>query len=140
LIDGVRYSIPGDLARWEEDGTATLFGRGSVSINTGGEKACPEEVEKALNGHPDIFDAAVVGTPDERFVSKVTAVVELRPGRDNPGLETLASHCKTMLAGYKAPRALVVEEKILRSPSGKPDYRWATEAARRQLNIPEESR
>lgn len=128
-IDGVRYSVPGDQARWEDDGTATLFGRGSVSINTGGEKVFPEEVEKALKGHPDVYDAVVVGTPDERFGNRVTAVVQLRQGRDNPGLEALAAHCKTLLAGYKAPRALVVHDAIVRSPSGKPDYRWAKDTA-----------
>jgi acyl-CoA synthetase (AMP-forming)/AMP-acid ligase II len=133
VIDGVRYSIPGDMARWEEDGTVTLFGRGSVSINTGGEKVFPEEVEKALKTHPDVFDAVVVGTPDERFLNKVTAVVQLREGRDNPGLGALAAHCKQNLAGYKAPRALVIQEQIVRSPSGKPDYRWAAEAARQAL-------
>ncbi len=133
VIDGVRYSIPGDLARWEEDGSATLFGRGSVSINTGGEKVFPEEVEKALKSHPAIFDAVVVGTPDARFGNKVTAVVSLRPGSDNPGLDTLSGHCKQMLAGYKAPRELVVQDSIVRSPSGKPDYRWAAEVAQHEL-------
>ena len=130
-IDGIRYAIVGDMARWEQDGTVTLFGRGSVSINTGGEKVFPEEVEKALKTHPAIDDALVVGTPDERFGSRVTAVVSLRPGHESPGLVALAAHCKTLLSGYKAPRALVIEERVMRSPSGKPDYRWAAEAARR---------
>jgi len=133
VIDGVRYAIVGDMARWEDDGTVTLFGRGSVSINSGGEKIFPEEVEKALKTHPAILDALVVGTPDERFGSKVTAVVSLRPGHESPGLDALAAHCKTLLSSYKAPRALVIEERIVRSPSGKPDYRWASEAAQRAL-------
>jgi acyl-CoA synthetase (AMP-forming)/AMP-acid ligase II len=129
VVDGVRYSVPGDLARWEEDGSITLFGRGSVSINSGGEKIYPEEVEKALKTHPAVFDAVVVGTPDDRFGKLVTAVVQLRPGQAAPGLDALAEHCRSSIAGYKVPRALVLQEKILRSPSGKPDYRWATEIA-----------
>ena len=132
-IDGVRYSVPGDLARWEADGSATLFRRGSVSINTGGEKVFPEEVEKALKSHPAVFDAVVVGTPHERFGSQVTAVVELRSGHESPGLESLAAHVKERLSGYKAPRALVVVPQVVRSPSGKPDYRWAAEVARQEL-------
>jgi acyl-CoA synthetase (AMP-forming)/AMP-acid ligase II len=134
VVDGERYAVPGDLARWEPDGTVTVFGRGSVSINTGGEKVFPEEVEKALKTHPAIFDAIVVGTPDERFGKRVTAVVQLRTGRDDPGLEALADHCRKLLAGYKAPRALVVEETIVRSPSGKPDYRWALDVATAALD------
>lgn len=133
VIDGVRYSVPGDLARWEPDGTITLFGRGSVSINTGGEKVHPEEVEKALKTHPAILDALVVGTPDERLGKRVTAIVSLRPGHADPGLQRLAEHCHGLLAGYKAPRALVVCDEVVRSPSGKPDYRWAANVAARAL-------
>jgi acyl-CoA synthetase (AMP-forming)/AMP-acid ligase II len=135
VIDGVRYSVPGDMGRWESDGTVTLFGRGSVSINSGGEKVFPEEVEKALKSHPDVFDTLVVGTPDPLLQSRVTAVVQLRDGHDDPGLEALAAHCRGQLAGYKLPRALVVEERIVRSPSGKPDYRWALEAAKAGLGL-----
>ena len=129
VIDGVRYTMPGDLARWEEDGTVTLFGRGSLSINTGGEKVFPEEVEKALKSHEAVLDAVVVGTPDDRFGQRVTAVVQLRSGYDDPGLEALTAHSKRLLSGYKAPRALVLVDEIVRSPSGKPDYRWAKATA-----------
>jgi len=134
-IDGVRYSVPGDLARWEDDGSITLFGRGSLSINSGGEKIYPEEVEKALKTHPSIFDAVVVGMPDERFGKRVTAVVQLREGHEHPGLQALADHCRGSIASYKVPRAVVVEERIVRSPSGKPDYPWATNAATRALEL-----
>jgi acyl-CoA synthetase (AMP-forming)/AMP-acid ligase II len=130
VIDGVRYAVPGDLASVEADGTIVVFGRGSVSINSGGEKIFPEEVEKALKSHPAVFDATVVGTPNERFGAQVTAVVELR--RDAgppPSLAELQEHCRQHIAGYKVPRGLVFVDKNLRSPSGKPDYRWAKETA-----------
>src|SRR5690606_24515377 len=80
VIDGVRWAVPGDMARVEADGTIVLLGRGSGSINTGGEKVFPEEVEQALKSHPAVMDALVVGVPDERFGERVAAVVELRPG------------------------------------------------------------
>jgi len=133
-VDGVRYAMPGDMGRWEPDGTIVLFGRGSVSINTGGEKVFPEEVEKALKTHPAVFDALVVGTPDPRFVNRVTAVVQLREGQADPGLDALAEQCRKHIAGYKVPRALVITDQIVRSPSGKPDYRWALEAAKAALS------
>ena len=126
--DGVRYSIPGDYARVEADGTATLLGRGSVSINSGGEKIYPEEVEAAVKSHPDIFDAMVVGVPDERWGSRVAAVVELRQGA-SPSLEEIQAHCRKKIAGYKVPRELHRVTKIERSPAGKPDYRWAKRVA-----------
>ena len=80
VVDGVRWSVPGDHARIEDDGTITVLGRGSVSINTGGEKVYPEEVESAVKSHPAVFDAVVVGVPDERWGERVVAVVQLRPG------------------------------------------------------------
>lgn len=122
--DGVRYAIPGDFASLEEDGTITLLGRGSVSINSGGEKIYPEEVEAAVKSHPDAYDCVVVGVPDERFGSRVAAVVQARDG-STPSLEAIQEHCRTMIAGYKVPRELHLVEAIERSPSGKPDYRWA---------------
>jgi acyl-CoA synthetase (AMP-forming)/AMP-acid ligase II len=126
--DGVRYVIPGDLARPEADGTITVFGRGSQCINSGGEKIFPEEVESALKSHPDVFDVVVVGVPDEKWGQKVTAVVQPRPGR-TLALDELAAHARKHLAGYKVPRALRIVDQIVRSPSGKPDYPWArTEA------------
>ncbi len=125
---GVRWVLPGDWATVEADGTITLFGRGSVSINSGGEKIFPEEVEAALKSHPQVFDAVVVGMPDERFGERVTAVVAPRPG-NTPALADLAEHCRTKIAGYKVPRELHLVESVTRSPSGKADYRWAKTAA-----------
>jgi acyl-CoA synthetase (AMP-forming)/AMP-acid ligase II len=127
-IDGVRYSIPGDFARVEEDGTVTLLGRGSNCINSGGEKIFPEEVEGALKSHPEVFDAIVVGVPDERFGSKVAAVVQAREGKA-PTLEDLDAHVRTKIAGYKVPRELHLVDEVRRQPSGKPDYPWAQEYA-----------
>ena len=118
VIDGVRWSIPGDLARLEDDGTITLLGRGSTSINTGGEKVFPEEVENALKGHPAVFDALVVGVPDEHYGERVVAVVSLRPGRgpaEPSGRPSgrrsradaeLEAHVRGHVAGYKVPREL----------------------------------
>jgi acyl-CoA synthetase (AMP-forming)/AMP-acid ligase II len=131
VIDGVRYAVPGDLASVDADGSIAVFGRGAMSINSGGEKIFPEEVEKALKSHPAVFDATVVGTPNERFGSQVTAVVELRNehAANPPTLAELQEHCRQHLAGYKVPRGLVFVEDTVRSPSGKPDYRWAKETA-----------
>src|SRR3954471_16685904 len=123
-IDGVRYVVPGDYARYEEDGTVTLLGRGSQCVNTGGEKVYPEEVEGALKSHPDVFDALVIGIPDERTGQRVAAVVQLREGveADLAGIE---EHVRGEIAGYKVPRTIWLTGEIGRSPSGKPDYPWA---------------
>ena len=132
VIKGVRYAIPGDWAVVEEDGSVTMLGRGSVSINSGGEKIYPEEVEAALKGHPDVFDALVVGVPDPRYGQHVAAVVQARPGC-RPSLAELDSFVRSEIAGYKVPRSLWLVDEVKRSPAGKPDYRWAkeqTEAAR----------
>ncbi|ORB31873.1 acyl-CoA synthetase [Mycolicibacterium parafortuitum] len=123
-INGVRYAIPGDYATVEEDGSVTMLGRGSVSINSGGEKIYPEEVEAALKGHPDVFDALVVGVPDERFGQHVAAVVQPRAGT-RPTLAELDAHVRSEIAGYKVPRSLWYVGEVKRSPAGKPDYRWA---------------
>jgi 3-oxocholest-4-en-26-oate---CoA ligase len=123
-FNGIRYSIPGDFARVEEDGTVTMLGRGSQSINTGGEKVYPEEVEGALKGHPDVFDALVVGVPDERFGQCVAAVVHRRPGA-HPTLAGLDTFVRNEIAGYKVPRKIWWVDEIQRTPAGKPDYRWA---------------
>ena len=122
--DGVRWSVPGDHARIEADGTITLLGRGSGCINTGGEKVYPEEVEAAVKSHPDVFDVVVVGVPDARFTERVAGIVQPRAGRA-PTLEDVATHCRTTIAGYKVPRELKVVDAIQRTPSGKADYRWA---------------
>lgn len=127
--DGVRWVIPGDFATIEADGTITLFGRGSVCIQSGGEKIFPEEVEAALKAHPAVFDAVVVGVPDDRFVERVAAVVKVRDGEPAPTLEELQAFCRTHLAGYKVPRELHLASVIPRTPVGKPDYRWAKRLA-----------
>jgi 3-oxocholest-4-en-26-oate---CoA ligase len=126
--DGTRYAISGDAATVAADGSITMLGRGSVSINSGGEKIFPEEVEAAVTSHPGVYDATVVGVPDERWGQRVAAVVQYRPGH-SPTLEEIQTHCRTKIAGYKVPRELHVVPKIERSPSGKPDYRWAKSVA-----------
>jgi len=126
VINGVRYAIPGDWATVEADGTVTMLGRGSQSINSGGEKIYPEEVEGALKAHPDVFDALVVGVPDERFGQLVAAVVQRRPGT-NPTLAELDAFVRKEIAGYKVPRKIWWVDEIGRTPAGKPDYRWAKE-------------
>lgn len=128
VVDGVRYAISGDYAIAEADGTITLLGRGSQSINTGGEKVFPEEVEAALKSHPDVFDALVVGLPDERWGERVTAVVQARPGRA-PTLEELDAHCRQHVAGYKVPRQVFLVDEAPRLVNGKPDYRRARQVA-----------
>jgi 3-oxocholest-4-en-26-oate---CoA ligase len=124
VLDGVRFALLGDLARVEDDGSIVVLGRGSTCINTGGEKVFPEEVEQVLKAHPAVLDALVAGLPDERFGERVAAVVELRDGADADAGE-LRTHCREALAGYKIPARLVFVPAIVRSPSGKADYRWA---------------
>ncbi|MGH9029044.1 MAG: AMP-binding protein [Acidimicrobiales bacterium] len=120
-IDGTRFSIPGDYATVDEDGAIQLLGRGSVVINTGGEKVFPEEVEETLKRHPAVFDAVAVGVPDDRFGEAVVGVVELREGQ-NVGEDELIEHTKKLLAGFKAPKHVRFVDTIGRSPSGKVDY------------------
>jgi acyl-CoA synthetase (AMP-forming)/AMP-acid ligase II len=127
-VDGERWVLPGDNAIVEEDGTVVLLGRGSTSINTGGEKVYPEEVETALMTSPEVADAIVVGLPDERWGERVVAVVRAAPGTE-PTLEALQEHVRGSLARYKAPRSLVLVESVERTPAGKPDYKWAREVA-----------
>ena len=117
--DGVRWSIPGDLASVEPDGTITVHGRGSASINSGGEKIFPEEVEAAVKSHPEVFDAIVVGLPDERFGERVAVVVTPRGRGDPPTLEDIQEHCRDLIAGYKIPRQMVVVEEIPLTAAGK---------------------
>jgi 3-oxocholest-4-en-26-oate---CoA ligase len=125
---GSRWVLSGDMARVDADGTIVLLGRGSVSINTGGEKVYPDEVESVLKDHPDVLDAVVVGVPHERWGEQVVAIVSPRAGR-RPELASVQAHCRRALAGYKVPRALCVVEAVLRSPNGKADYRWARDVA-----------
>jgi acyl-CoA synthetase (AMP-forming)/AMP-acid ligase II len=126
--DGRRWVIPGDMATVEADGTVTLLGRGSLCINSGGEKIYPEEVESALKSHPAVFDAVVVGVPDERWGERVAAIVQPRPDAAVT-LADVDAHCRTKVSGYKVPRELHLVDEILRSPSGKADYRWAKAVA-----------
>ena len=127
-INGRRWSIPGDWASVEKDGSITLLGRGSECINTGGEKVFPEEVEEALKINPLVVDCNVVGLPDERWGQAVTAVVEVEPGETLEEVELLKD-VKERLAGYKVPKSVVFVEKLNRGPNGKSDYRWARETA-----------
>jgi len=130
MIDGVRYSIPGDWARIEVDGTITLLGRGSVCINTGGEKVFPEEVEEVVKLHPAVEDCTVVGVADDKWGERIVAVVAFNAGRSASEGEIIAT-AREKLAAYKAPKQVVVVERIVRSPAGKADYRWAKETAAR---------
>ena len=127
-INGVRYSIPGDYATVETDGTITLLGRGSVSINSGGEKIYPEEVEEALKSHPDVIDCNVVGLPDERWGQTVNAVLSLEDGAEISD-DDLIAHARTRIAAYKTPKRILRVESVLRGPNGKADYTWAKKTA-----------
>lgn len=122
------WSVPGDYATVEPDGTIQLLGRGSASINTAGEKVYPEEVEEALKLHPAVCDANVVGLPDERWGQSVTAVVSLMDGADADEAE-LIEHTKQHLAGYKCPKRVVFVDDVHRGPNGKADHRWAARVA-----------
>jgi acyl-CoA synthetase (AMP-forming)/AMP-acid ligase II len=123
-VDGKRYAVPGDFARVEEDGSVTLLGRGNTCVNTGGEKVYPEEVEGALKSHPDVFDALVIGIPDERLGQSVAALVQPRDGV-GVDLAAVEAHLRTQIAGYKIPRSTWVVGTIGRTVSGKADYAWA---------------
>ena len=125
-IDGRRWVIPGDAAVVEEDGVITLLGRGSVTINTGGEKVHPEEVEGVLLGHPDVADAAVVGVPHPRWGEQVTAMVELRADAQVSG-DHIREHCRGRIADYKIPKEVLVVSSVPRTAVSKVDYR-ATKA------------
>jgi acyl-CoA synthetase (AMP-forming)/AMP-acid ligase II len=130
---GVRWVVPGDWATIDAEGRIVLFGRGSGCINSGGEKIFPEEVEAAIRAHDDVFDAVVVGVPDERFGQKVVALVKLRAGAPRLTLDALQEHCRTKIAGYKVPRALLVGEAP-RTNTNKPDYARALEIALHTLD------
>jgi acyl-CoA synthetase (AMP-forming)/AMP-acid ligase II len=131
-VDGERWAIPGDLASVEADGTILLYGRGSVSINTGGEKVFPEEVESCIKEHPDVLDAVVVGVADERYGQQVVAVCRTRSGTALE-IDELRDFCRDKLAAYKLPREVVCLPEIKRSPAGKADYPWAQQAAQQAL-------
>ncbi|MEO6318615.1 MAG: acyl-CoA synthetase [Acidimicrobiales bacterium] len=131
---GARYALAGDMAVLEGDGTITLLGRGSQCINSGGEKIFPEEVESALKAHPGVFDAVVVGVPDERWGQRVAAVVQPRHGA-TPTLRDLDAHCRQHVTGYKVPKELHLVAEVVRSASGKPDYPWAGQVARGEISV-----
>lgn len=128
VIDGTRFSLPGDRARHRADGGIELLGRDSMTINTGGEKVFAEEVEIALASHPAVADVIVVGRPSQRWGQEVVAVVALADGAAAPA-EELIAHAGQSLARYKLPKAVVFRPALTRSPAGKPDYRWAREQA-----------
>jgi acyl-CoA synthetase (AMP-forming)/AMP-acid ligase II len=134
-FDGKRYSVPGDYATVEADGSLTLLGRGSVCINTGGEKVFPEEVEEVLKTHDAVADAVAVGIPDEKFGEAITAVVELSPGVSfDEG--AVVAHVKDRLAAYKAPKRVLAIDTIGRAPNGKVDYKRLKAWAADQLGVP----
>src|SRR6478736_7643138 len=122
VLDGVRYSIPGDFATVEPDGAVRLLGRGSACINTGGEKVYPEEVEAELHNHPSVFDCVVVGVPDERYGERVVAVVQLIEG-DALDEAELVTWCRARMAGYKSPRRFLFVDSLPRSAAGKAHHR-----------------
>jgi 3-oxocholest-4-en-26-oate---CoA ligase len=126
--DGRRWSLTGDMATVAADGTITLLGRGSLCINTGGEKVYPEEVEGAMRQSRTVYDVVVVGVPDERWGERVVAVVQSAPGAA-PTAGELMGLVRASLAGYKVPKQVVFVDEVVRSPSGKADYRWAAEVA-----------
>jgi fatty-acyl-CoA synthase len=132
VIAGIRYALPGDWARVEADGSITLLGRGSACINTGGEKVFPEEVEEAIKLHPTVEDCTVVGVPDVDWGEAIVAVVSTTPGT-TPEPADLIGAARERLAAFKAPKHIVFVERVLRSPAGKADYRWAKETARQAL-------
>ena len=134
VIDGVRYSMPGDYCRPEADGTLTLLGRGSVCINTAGEKVYPEEVEEVLKAHDGVHDALVVGVPDEKWGQMVTAVIQMESGK-TVDEETLREFVRKRLAGYKTPKRIITIENIGRASNGKADYKGVTAYAKERLGI-----
>jgi acyl-CoA synthetase (AMP-forming)/AMP-acid ligase II len=128
VIDGVRYSIPGDRARHLTNGEIQLLGRDSVTVNSGGEKIFVEEVERAIAGHPAVADVVVTGRPSERWGQEVVAVVQLADGASADGA-SVVEHASAHIARYKLPKEVVFVPLVQRSPSGKADYRWAAETA-----------
>lgn len=135
VFEGTRWSVPGDWASIGADGMVTLLGRGSVSINTGGEKVYPEEVEEALKVLPEVVDCNVVGVPDPQWGAAVTAVVELVDGSDLSDAD-LVDALRSSLSGYKLPKNIVRVDAVFRGPNGKADYKWATKAAHEALGVP----
>ncbi len=128
-IDGERSVITGDVAEVEADGSVKLFGRGSLCINTGGEKVFIEEVENALKSFPPIRDAVVVGVDDEQWGQRVTALVSLAPGLPEPSEDEVRDHARTKVAGYKVPKEVFFMDEVFRGPNGKADYKLSKKLA-----------
>jgi len=128
VIDGVRYSVPGDRAVWRADGVIELLGRDSVTINSGGEKIFAEEVEQAIASHPAVYDVVVCGRPSERWGQEVVALVQLKDG-GSAGEADLLEECGRHIARFKFPKTFVFLDRLQRSPAGKADYRWAKQVA-----------
>jgi acyl-CoA synthetase (AMP-forming)/AMP-acid ligase II len=128
VIDGVRYAVPGDRARLRADGVVELHGRDSATINSGGEKIFAEEVEAAIKAHPDVYDCVVAGRPSDRWGNEVVAVVRIREGCVADEASLLAE-AERHIARYKLPKVFVFVDEVVRSPSGKADYRWAKQIA-----------
>lgn len=135
VIDAVRYTFPGDFATVEADGSTTLLGRGSMCINTAGEKVFPEEVEEVIKQHKTVVDCLVVGIADQRFGQKVVALVS----RHNHTLaeNALKDHCRALLAGYKLPKECLFVDVVQRAQNGKADYKWAKQTALEMLDVAE---
>jgi 3-oxocholest-4-en-26-oate---CoA ligase len=127
-IDGTRYAVPGDRATWQADGAIELLGRDSVTINSGGEKIFAEEVERAIAGHPAVHDVVVAGRPSERWGQEVVALVTLSDGHPATA-DDIVTHAGRFIARYKLPKEVIFLDHIVRSPSGKADYRWAKQMA-----------
>ena len=129
----MRLAVPGDRARIDADGLLELHGRDSVTINSGGEKIFAEEVEKALAHHPGVYDVVVAGRPSERWGSEVVAIVQVRDGMD-VSIADLLDECGRHVARYKLPKDIIFVDKVMRSPAGKADYRWARTIAEEHAN------
>jgi fatty-acyl-CoA synthase len=135
VVDGVRYSIPGDYATVDADGTIRLLGRGSATVNTGGEKVYPEEVELTLRKNRAVFDCVVVGIPDERFGESVVALVQVTDDCSTDEGE-LKAFCKSKgLASYKVPRRILFADTLRRAPNGKADYKLLRAMAADLLSV-----
>ncbi|MDB4076734.1 AMP-binding protein [bacterium] len=134
VFDGVRYSVPGDYARLEADGTITLLGRGSSCINSGGEKIYPEEVEEAVKSHPAVYDCLVVAVPDDKFGECVAAMISMNSG-ETMDAKSIKAHVRQLLADYKAPRHYIVTPTVPRADNGKADYKSAREVCLQKLEV-----
>lgn len=134
VVNGVRYSFPGDFATVEADGSIRLLGRGSACINSAGEKIFPEEVEEAVKRHPAVYDCLVVGLKDDKFGEKVTAVVSARPGQTLDE-RAVVEEARKHIASYKLPKHVIAVPEVKRAPNGKADYKWAKAAAAEALGV-----